>query len=680
MIAQSRGEKVFNGLNIVLLAMFAMLAVYPFLYTLGLSLSSQAEASRDGLHVFPGNPDDMLRTVSGLIRGEWQPPGLPLSLDDVSMDRVHGLINSVGRDPTDPVGTYLRAQLPRDLVENAARYSEAYTYSVEALPPQLLDDLLAALNSYQESAACDRDELAAACGPLLSRKPADELFSSAVLRDPARLARRILEDRSGPCAAIRDRYTREARLRLETHGFAKPEVPRELVAEIIDGLNRHVLLNRKQPLWVRPGTAPFSIADMEDPASIAGSLANHLKPHTQFLFDCLSREDRQLISAYEPPSSRDRKIPPEEVPLLIRRVVLRALNAAAEDHGDIYTRRRFRLVPGIPEDIKATIPVRLEGEEATVRNRLLIQCMYTSQLWKQDEKRFHAVSVQSHARALSKHDGLIDMDFRRMNRLLLRSAYPGIFTAPLGAVGYLAQFLDGITLSSYRMVLQNRDIYIGYANTIFRTVVATFLVVMCTAIAAFPLARKDLPHRGVIIFILLITMLFGGGLVPGFLLIRNIGLYNSRWVYIIPGLLNAFNIILIKNFFQSVPDSLHESAMMDGASEWRILFQIYIPLSKPVLATVALWTAVAHWNEWFTPLIYIDDHSKQVLQYFLQRIVINNQTDLIERGLLDPDAMSFTSETIKAAMVLVTMIPILCFYPFVQKYFVKGIRLGSVKE
>ncbi len=237
-----------------------------------------------------------------------------------------------------------------------------------------------------------------------------------------------------------------------------------------------------------------------------------------------------------------------------------------------------------------------------------------------------------------------------------------------------------ISFMSYVMVFKNPNMLIGYTNTLFRTVVGTILVLLMTCIAAYPLSRKSMPFRKQLVFFLLFTMLFGGGLIPTFLLIKALGLYNNIWVYIIPGLLGAFNIIIVKNFFQSIPDSYAESAQLDGASDWTILFRIYMPLSKPVLATVALWTAVGHWNSWFDAMIFINDNTKQVLQTFLQRIVIEGSTDLIEKGMVNPDLTQYTSDTVKAATVIVTILPILLVYPFVQKYFVKGIMLGGIKE
>jgi len=267
------------------------------------------------------------------------------------------------------------------------------------------------------------------------------------------------------------------------------------------------------------------------------------------------------------------------------------------------------------------------------------------------------------------------------------AVYPFLYTFILSISTASAAMDPGFRLwprevswTSYQMVFNNPDILIGYRNTVFRTVTGTCLVLLVTSLMAYPLSRPELVHRrGWMIFIL-ITMIFHGGLIPSYLLIRNLGLIDSMLVYIVPGLVTGFNVIILKNFFQGVPNSLAESARIDGASEWRILFQIYLPLSKPVLATIGLWTAVAHWNAWFDALLYINSDDKQVLQMFLQRIVIANNTELIERNLINPEIQQFTPETIKAATVIVTILPILFLYPFLQKYFLKGIMLGGVKE
>ena len=281
--------------------------------------------------------------------------------------------------------------------------------------------------------------------------------------------------------------------------------------------------------------------------------------------------------------------------------------------------------------------------------------------------------------------------FNAVNILLLGAVglvalYPFVYTLSMSLSTSAEASRDGlhlfprqISLMSYRMVFSNREILTGYANTLFRTVVGTVLTVLMTCLCAYPLSKRQLPHRRLLTFLVLFTMLFHGGLVPTYLLITNLGLIDSVWVYVLPMLTSAFNVIVVKNFFQSIPESLAESAAIDGAGDFRTLFQIYIPLSKPVLATISLWTAVVHWNMWFDAMIYINSNAKQVMQTFLQRVVIDSSTQLIEKGIVNPDVTQFTPDTIKAATVIVTILPILLVYPFIQRYFVKGILLGSVK-
>jgi putative aldouronate transport system permease protein len=237
-----------------------------------------------------------------------------------------------------------------------------------------------------------------------------------------------------------------------------------------------------------------------------------------------------------------------------------------------------------------------------------------------------------------------------------------------------------VSWTSYKIVLSDPGILLGFWNSIVRTVVGTILTLLATCVAAYPLSRKEMPHRSLLQFLILFTMLFGGGLVPNYLLIHRLGLINNRFSLILPGLITGFNVIVLRRFFQAIPDSLCESARIDGAGEWRILFSIFIPLSKPVLATVALWTAVAHWNAWLDALLYITDGRKQVLQVALQSIVVQNSFKAMDMGVTDAAVVDFSSETVKAATIMITVLPMLLLYPFVQKYFVRGILLGSVKE
>lgn len=237
-----------------------------------------------------------------------------------------------------------------------------------------------------------------------------------------------------------------------------------------------------------------------------------------------------------------------------------------------------------------------------------------------------------------------------------------------------------VSLEAYRMIIGNPDIYWGYFNTIFRTVVGTALTLLVTCLCAYPLSRRYMPYRRTTVVLIVFTMLFSGGVVPTYLLIKNLHLLDNRWVYILPLLMSGFNVIVVKNFFQQIPESYAEAAKMDGANEFRILFSVFIPLSKPVLATIAIWTAVMHWNMWFDAMIYITDEQKQVMQTFLRRVVIDNSVELASKGFVGEAAQTLTSDTIKAATVVITVFPMLIIYPFAQKYFIKGIQLGGVKE
>ena len=203
----------------------------------------------------------------------------------------------------------------------------------------------------------------------------------------------------------------------------------------------------------------------------------------------------------------------------------------------------------------------------------------------------------------------------------------------------------------------------GYLNSIGRTVLGTFITVLATCGAAYPLSRKEMPHRGLFLFLIVFPMLFNGGMVPAYLLVKQLGMLNTVRALVIPSALSAFNIIIVKNFFQQIPESLHEAARIDGASELTLLFRLYVPLSLPVLATLTLWTAVGHWNQWFDAMLYITDDHKQVLPLFLQRIVIENSTDMINKGL-PSDVAHYSLQTLQAAAVVIMILPLLALYPF----------------
>lgn len=237
------------------------------------------------------------------------------------------------------------------------------------------------------------------------------------------------------------------------------------------------------------------------------------------------------------------------------------------------------------------------------------------------------------------------------------------------------------TVTAYEFALSRyASVRMAYVNSIFRTVVGTLLGLTVTFLGAYPLSKRDLPGRSGMTVYLLITMYFSGGFVPSYLLVRSLGLLDSRWVLVLPGLASAYYIIVTRNFLMTLDRSYEEAALVDGGSYLHVLFRVVLPLSRAVLATVALWTSVGHWNAWFDALIYINSESKVVLQLLLRRMlqemtILGEQTnrfELIEHKELPQAA-------VKAAVTMLTIGPIVLMYPFLQRHFVKGILVGSLK-
>ncbi|GHV37750.1 ABC transporter permease [Spirochaetia bacterium] len=233
-----------------------------------------------------------------------------------------------------------------------------------------------------------------------------------------------------------------------------------------------------------------------------------------------------------------------------------------------------------------------------------------------------------------------------------------------------------IDLSSIKKILTTPEILNAYRNTIFRTVVGTILSVVCTGMGAYALSKRSLPFRKFIMSIILFAMFFSGGMIPEYLLIRNLGLINSMWAMILPSLVWGMNLIIMKNFFDAIPDSLEESAKLDGANDFIILVRVYFPLSKPVIATIAMWMAVHHWNAYMDNLLYITDNRKYVLQRMIRNLIIDAQVSYME-SMSSNAALSL--ESLKSATILISILPIIMVYPFVQKYFIKGVMIGAVK-
>lgn len=242
-------------------------------------------------------------------------------------------------------------------------------------------------------------------------------------------------------------------------------------------------------------------------------------------------------------------------------------------------------------------------------------------------------------------------------------------------------FPHEFSLEAYRKAVSSVQIWYGFRNTIFRTVVGTILSVVVMVMAAYPLSKKYLPDRRFYTLFIVMTMFFSGGLIPTYMLIKSLGMYDSMLVYIIPSLFSTFSLLILRNFFLGIPQELEDSARMDGANDIRILFSVVLPLSAPIIATITLWSAVRYWNEWFQALIYIQDQTKIVLQIYLRRLVVENQ-DMELRMLMSqqPGQETVTPETVKAAVLMIITGPIIIIYPFLQKYFVKGVMIGSLKE
>lgn len=237
------------------------------------------------------------------------------------------------------------------------------------------------------------------------------------------------------------------------------------------------------------------------------------------------------------------------------------------------------------------------------------------------------------------------------------------------------------TLNSYSKVLNNSDILQGYGNTILYTVVGTAINLVMTIMAAYPLSRRDFYGRNAITALIVFTMFFSGGMIPMYLLIRSLGMLDTIWALVIPGAISVWNLVIMRTFFQtSIPFEIQESASIDGCSNLKILTRIVLPLSMPIIAVMILFYAVSHWNSFFSALIYLQDRAKFPLQIILREILIQHDMgDMASR--IDDNRLEYLLEVegIKYAVVIVANLPVLILYPFLQKYFVKGVMIGALK-
>lgn len=237
----------------------------------------------------------------------------------------------------------------------------------------------------------------------------------------------------------------------------------------------------------------------------------------------------------------------------------------------------------------------------------------------------------------------------------------------------------GFSLLAYKMVFKNPNIMSGYRTTLIVVVAGTFINVLLTSMGAYLLTRKKFAIRNAMAYMMIFTMYFSGGMIPTYLLIyKGLNLGDSLWALILPNAISTYNLLIMRTNFAAIPESIEESAKIDGANDFVILFRIIIPLSLPIIAVMVLFYGVAHWNAWFSAMLYIRTKSKYPLQLILREILLLNSTEGMMEGTIGSDKYSI-GESIKYATIVVATLPILCVYPFIQKYFVKGMMIGAVK-
>lgn len=254
------------------------------------------------------------------------------------------------------------------------------------------------------------------------------------------------------------------------------------------------------------------------------------------------------------------------------------------------------------------------------------------------------------------------------------------FNAPqhamLGTVNWLPK---EVSLDSYQVVFKDKSLMNGFYITTMRTVIGTVVHVLFTAIVAYGMSKRVLIGRKVYMKIALITMLFSGGLIPTFILMTKLGLYDNFLVFIIPAMYTFFNMVIFMSFFRTIPDSLEESAKVDGASDYGVLFRIVLPNSMAVIATIALFSAVYHWNDYYQGVIYIRSQDKLPLQTMLYKIIAENSMSFMQQQAMAQFGARLPGNSIKFASMMVATFPILMFYPFIQRYLVKGVMIGAIK-
>jgi len=238
------------------------------------------------------------------------------------------------------------------------------------------------------------------------------------------------------------------------------------------------------------------------------------------------------------------------------------------------------------------------------------------------------------------------------------------------------------TLEGYKAVFEYPGIWRAYGNTFFYTIAGTAINLAMTLIAAYPLARKGLPFKGIVVALFMFTMLFSGGTIPNYLLIKQLGMLDTIWAMLVPGAISVYNLIIARTFIQNIPDDIEEAAKIDGCSDFRYFFEMVLPLSKTVIAVLALYYAVGHWNDYFTAFLYLLDNDKMPLQITLRAILIKNTFSEASMLTIDEETMlnnQARQDLLKYSLIIVSSVPILVLYPFIKKFFMKGVMLGAVK-
>ena len=270
-----------------------------------------------------------------------------------------------------------------------------------------------------------------------------------------------------------------------------------------------------------------------------------------------------------------------------------------------------------------------------------------------------------------------------MGFIILIMAYPFIYMISISFsdTSYILQnkvsfFPRGFNINAYTMIFGSPKIPRAYMNTVIYTSVGAFINVLFTAVTAYPLSKKGMIGRKYVMMLIIFTMFFNGGIIPNYILVKNLGLIDSIWAIVIPNAIWTYELLILKSFYENLASEIYESAIIDGASEFRILFRIFMPLAKPAIASITLFYAMRHWNSFFIPMIYLNDLNKLPLQVVLKEMLIQ---DTAKASSNLSEYASLTPEALKNATIVISTVPMLLLYPYIQRFFVKGIMLGAVK-